>query len=131
MSLIEPTSMEQFAYFTRRIIDSGEAMVWVFKNKCPKCDEGIMEKPKDDKGKVKIRAKEYMCSNCKHVMEKKENDDKLIANIKYTCPYCKYKGELQVPFKRKKIDGIDTLRFQCQKCNKNIDVTKKMKSKKE
>ena len=27
-------------------------------------------------------------------------------------------------------EGANTLRFQCQKCNKNIDVTKKMKNKK-
>ena len=131
MSLIEPTSMEQCAYFTRRAIGNGQAMVWVFKNKCLKCKEGVMEKPKDDKGKTKIRAKEYVCSNCGHVVSKEENEEKSFANIKYTCPECKNEGELQTPFKRKKIDGADTLRFQCQKCNANIDVTKKMKKKKE
>jgi len=130
MSLIEPSSMEQCSYFTRRTIGKGQAMVWVFKNKCPKCDEGIMEKPKGENGKIKIRAKEYVCTNCGHVMDKEENEDKLFANIKYTCPHCNNKGELQIPFKRKKIKGVDTLRFQCQKCNENIDVTKKMKKKK-
>ena len=130
MSLIEPESIEECAYFTRRAIANGQVMVWVFKNKCPKCDEGVMEKPKDEKGKVKTRAKEYACSNCGHVMDKKENEEQLLANIKYTCPYCRNQGELQIPFKRKKIEGANTLRFQCQKCNKNIDVTKKMKNKK-
>ena len=33
-------------------------------------------------------------------------------------------------FKRKKIEGTDTFRFPCEKCKKNIDVTKKMKDKK-
>jgi|SRR3989338_5273882 len=131
MSLIEPTSMEQCAYFTRRIIGSGEVMAWVFKNKCPKCDEGVMEKPKDSKGKIKTRAKEYVCANCGYVMDKKENDEQLLANIKYGCPYCKNQGEVQIPFKRKKIDGVDALRFQCQKCNADIDVIKKMKNKKD
>ena len=47
MSLIEPESIEECAYFTRRAIGNGQVMVWVFKNKCPKCDEGVMEKPKE------------------------------------------------------------------------------------
>jgi predicted RNA-binding Zn-ribbon protein involved in translation (DUF1610 family) len=48
----------------------------------------------------------------------------------YTCPTCGFKGEYTGPFKRKKIEGTDTFRFQCSKCKANIDVTKKMKDKK-
>jgi DNA-directed RNA polymerase subunit RPC12/RpoP len=129
MALQEPTSMEQCSYFTRRNIGDGEVMVWVSKNKCDKCNEGIMEKPKE-KGKTKIRAKEYVCTSCGNIVEKAENEEKLFASIKYTCPKCRNQGELQVPFIRKKIQGAETLRFQCQKCNENIDVTKKMKKKK-
>ena len=49
------------------------------------------------------------------------------AIIKYTCPECKYEGEIQIPYKRKKIQGVDALVFNCQKCNAKIIITKKMK----
>ena len=32
-----------------------------------------------------------------------------------------------LPFKRKKVEGVATLRFPCEKCKGPIDVTKKMK----
>jgi len=61
----------------------------------------------------------------------------LTINIQYTCPYCGHTDELQTSFKRKKIQrlneetgkkqAIDAIRFQCSKCGKNIDITKKMK----
>ena len=134
MAIKEPESMDDLIYFTNRQLDHGNgyAKAWVYKGVCPKCRKGTMGKPKDEKtGKVKIRAKEYVCANCGYVMDKKENDEQLLANIKYGCPYCKNQGEVQIPFKRKKIDGVDALRFQCQKCNADIDVIKKMKNKKD
>ena len=128
MELKEPESTDECVYFTRRQIgDSGNAMVWVFKQNCPKCDKALMGKPKDEKGKVKIRAKEYVCPECGHTVEKKEYEESLTANAKYTCPSCGHQGAVQVPFKRKSIEGVQTLRFQCEQCNANIDVTKKMK----
>ena len=48
----------------------------------------------------------------------------------YKCPACGNAGEKQIQFKRKNIDGVQTLRFQCDKCKANIDVTKKMKERK-
>ena len=133
MKLIQPESMEECLYFTRRTIgENGSLFAWVYKQDCPECGKAKMGKPVDPKtGKAKIRAKEYVCSNCGNVVSKEENESKLFANIKYTCPHCKNKGELQIPFVRKKTQGVETLRFQCQKCNQNIDVTKKMKKKKE
>lgn len=126
--LKKPESMDECVYFTRRTIGNEKVMVWVFRELCPKCKKGVMGKPVE-KGKVKIRAKEYVCPECNHKIGNNEYEDGLTANIEYTCS-CGFKGEIQVPFKRKRIKGVETLRFQCQKCNKNIDVTKKMKQKK-
>lgn len=109
--------MDELVYYTRRDIDSGKAEVWVFREKCS-CGK-FPRKPK-------LRASEYVC-DCGKSHPKDSYEEKLIANIVYTCPKCRHSGEKQVPFKRKKIKGVDTLRFQCDKCGADIDVTKKMK----
>ncbi len=138
MPLKQPTSMDECVYFTRRVTGNGKAKVWVFKEKCPKCNNGTMGKPKNSKtGKPKIRAKEYVCTICNYTVDEKSYEDTLTASIEYTCPYCANEGEIQIPFKRKKVQifnetvqkkkAADSLRFQCQKCSKNIDITKKMK----
>src|SRR5574342_1207024 len=103
--------MEELIYFTNRSIDSGKARVWVFKELCPKCKKGMMGKPTDKSGKVLIRAKEYKCPNCGYTADKKGYEETLTANIQYTCPHCKHQGEAQIPFKRKKVMGVDSLRF--------------------
>ncbi len=131
MPLRKPESMDECVYFTQRTIgEDGFAMVWAFKKNCPKCSKAVMGKPKDKKGKVLMRAKEYVCPSCNYTAEKKEYEESLTASIEYTCPACKFSGEKEAPFKRKKIEGIETLRFQCDKCKANIDVTKKMRDKK-
>ena len=128
MVLKQPNSADECVYFTRRVFGDGKLVAWVFKNPCPKCGKSLMGKPVDKKtGKVSIRAKEYVCAACGNKAEKQAYEDTLTANISYTCPSCKNSGELQIPFKRKKVQGVDTLRFSCQKCKANIDVTKKMK----
>jgi len=137
MSLTKPELMDECIYFTRREIEDGEATAWVFKEKCKKCGKGLMGKPKDEKtGKIKIRAKEYVCPECGNTVEKKEYEESLTVNIEYVCPYCKFKGEIQIPFKRKKVqrikdngkkESVEVLRFQCGKCGKDIDITKKLK----
>ena len=129
MTLKQPTSMEELVYFTNRTIDNGKVKVWVFRKECPKC-KTLMGKPKDKKGKVMTRAKEYVCYKCNYKEEKQAYENSLIANIEYICPNCNFKGEIKIPFKRKNIDGVQTLRFQCEKCSSNIDITKKMKEKK-
>ena len=131
MTLKEPKSMEECVYFTNRTIGKGKATAWVCKEMCPKCKKVLMGKPRDKSGKVRIRAKEYVCQSCGFTIGKQEFEDTLTANISYICPNCSFKGEAQIPFKRKKIDGIDTLRLQCAKCSGNIDITKKMKQKSE
>lgn len=119
--------MENLVYFTRRKIDGGSAFAYVYRQKCPKCGKALMGKPRGDKGEVKIRAKEYVCPECGHSVEKKAYEESLMANIIYECPKCKNKGEIQIPFKRKKVKGVDALKFSCEKCGQEILVTKKMK----
>ncbi len=128
MSFELPTDMEELIYFTRRKINDGRAIAWVEKQTCTKCNKGLMEKPRDPKtGKPKIRATIYTCNNCGFEEEKKLHEEKLFAKVIYTCPHCSEKGEQEVPFKRKTIQGVQTLRIKCHACSGNIDITKKMK----
>ncbi|OYT32822.1 hypothetical protein DRJ22_00375 [Candidatus Woesearchaeota archaeon] len=128
MTLRKPKSMEECVYYTKRDIGKGKVTAWVFRGKCPKCGKGLMGKPKDPKtGQPKIRAKEYICENCGYTVPKQEYEETLTANIEYTCPHCSYSGEKQIPFKRKKVKGVDSLVFECDKCGKKILITKKMK----
>lgn len=137
MPLQLPSSMNECVYFTRRSAGEGRIIAWVLKNDCPKCKKSVMGKPKDEKGKVKIRAKEYLCENCLYKVPLQEYEDSLTTNIQYVCSHCRHQGEIQIPFQRKKVKIFDeeeaksktvnVLRFQCQKCRQNIDITKKMK----
>ncbi|MEM4336934.1 MAG: hypothetical protein QXG86_02935 [Candidatus Woesearchaeota archaeon] len=119
--------IEKLVYFTKRKIDAGSVFVYVYRQKCPKCKKSLMGKPKNEKGEVKIRAKEYVCDSCGYAVEKKKYEEELKTNIIYECPKCKYHGEIQIPFKRKKIKGVDALKFNCEKCGFEFIVTKKMK----
>ncbi|MEM3374789.1 MAG: hypothetical protein QXE31_06280 [Candidatus Woesearchaeota archaeon] len=127
MALQVPESMDELVYWTSRAIGNGKVKAWVYREQCPKCKKALMGKPKDKKGKVLIRANYYECPECHHKIDKKEYEDTLTANIIYTCPKCNYEGEIQIPFKRKKYQGVEALIFQCQKCNEKIPITKKMK----
>ena len=128
MALRQPESMDECVYFTRRSIGKGNVVCWAFKENCPKCGKAKMSKPKDSKtGAVKIRAKEYVCPECNHTVEKVEYEDTLTANISYTCMHCQHKGETTIPFKRKTFEGAKALVFQCEKCKGKIPITKKMK----
>ena len=127
--LKKPNSMDECVYYTLRDIGNGEITVWVFKQLCPKCKKAMMGKPAEG-GKVKIRAKEYVCPACNYTVEKEKYEETLTANAEYTCPECRFKGEAQVPFKRKSVEGTKAIRFVCGKCGAKIDVTQKMKEKK-
>ena len=60
MALREPVSMDECVYFTNRNIGKGKIRAWVFRENCPKCNKGLMGKPRDSKtGKAKIRTEEY------------------------------------------------------------------------
>ena len=123
-----PDSMEKLIYWTNRTIGEGKAACWVYKQDCPKCGKAKMGKPVDGKtGKVKIRAKEYVCPGCGYTVEKSEYEDTLEAEVDYTCPHCKKHGGVRAPFIRKNIKGVKTLRVNCESCGGDIDITKKMK----
>jgi len=121
--------IDRVIYYTQRKIGNGRAAAWIYRQKCAKCKKGLMGKPRDSDGHVKIRAKEYVCPDCGYSVEKKEYEEGLAANIEYVCPKCGNKGEIQIPFKRKKVQGMDALKFSCGKCGETILVTKKMKEK--
>lgn len=125
--LKKPESMEEVIYFTRRAIGDGKIMAWTSKEMCPECNKALMGKPVDDKGNVKIRAKEYVCPECNNTAEKKEYEETLTLNVEYTCPHCKHESEAQTPFKRKSYQGVKAFVFKCESCGKDIPITKKMK----
>ena len=138
MVLKEPTSMEECVYFTNRNLgEKGKIKGWVYRQNCPKCGKALMGKPRGSDGKIKIRATEYVCPACKYTAQKEEYEDTLTFEGKYTCPHCENQGEVQTSFERKKVKvfdeekqkavAVETVRFPCSKCGKNIDVTKKMK----
>jgi len=138
MAVKEPQSMDELVYFTKRAIGEGSATAWVYRGKCPKCKKGLMSKPINPKtGKVKIRAKEYVCSECGHIEEKEEFEKTLTVEVKYLCPHCKADGDATAPFVRKKVSRkdpdsgkrtvVEVIRVSCSKCAGNIDITKKMK----
>jgi len=138
MTLKEPESMSECIYFTNRVVKEGYIQAWVFKEECPKCKKSLMGKPKNPKtGRPKIRSTEYVCDSCGHKEEKQEHEERLICNIKYKCPYCGNEDETQVPFIRKRVsrfneekgkkETVEAVVFDCSKCKKRIEVTKKMK----
>jgi len=127
----EPESMEECLYFTNRTLEEGkgQAMAWVFKSDCPECGKVKMGKPVDPKtGKVKIRAKEYICPECGHIVPKEEFESTMTMNIKYTCPFCSNEGEATTEYQLKSYKGVKAYIFECSKCKEKIGVTKKMKA---
>jgi predicted RNA-binding Zn-ribbon protein involved in translation (DUF1610 family) len=126
MSFKIPDSMDECLYFTRRTLNNdGRVMAWVERKDCISCGKAKMGKPVD-KGKIKIRATEYICPACGASEEKKAHEESCTVKIIYTCPYCKNQGETTAPYKRKKFEGVDAVIFECQKCSEKIGITKKM-----
>ena len=87
MALKVPQSMDECIYFTNRSIDDGEVTAWVYRKDCPKCKKAKMGKPVE-KGKVKTRAKEYVCPQCGYEEDKQEHEESLKLEAAYTCPKC-------------------------------------------
>jgi predicted RNA-binding Zn-ribbon protein involved in translation (DUF1610 family) len=133
MALKEPESVDECVYFTRRKLEGdGQVVAWVFKGKCPACKQALMGKPTDPStGSIKIRAKEYVCPKCGHMMTKDEYEPTLTCNIQYTCPNCSHKGEKQTPYQRKSFQGTKAIVFDCDACGTKIPITKKMAKTKE
>src|SRR3990167_2489237 len=102
MLLKQPQSMDECLYFSNRSIDNGQVKAWVYRKLCPKCKKAKMGKPVE-KGKVKIRANDYVC------------------------PACGKDGEGTTPYQRKKYQGIQSYLIVCQHCQEKRPVTKKLK----
>lgn len=129
MALQIPNAMGECIYFTRRVTpEIGKIIAWVERQRCPKCEKGMMAKPLDEKkGTFKTRAKEYVCGACGHSVEKAAYEATLTCSIIYTCPTCGHSGETQVPFRRRSWNGVKAIVYQCGKCDAKLGVTKKMR----
>jgi predicted RNA-binding Zn-ribbon protein involved in translation (DUF1610 family) len=135
----EPESMDECVYFTRRQIgEKGFVVAWAYRKNCPKCKKSIMGKPKNPKtGKPKIRAKEYTCYECGFTEDLDEHVKDMKLSVNYTCPKCEHKGDIEIPYKRKKVrrldpesgkkKGVDAFVVDCSKCGEQILITKKLK----
>ncbi len=126
-----PNSMNECIYFTNRTIGSGKVMAWVYKKECPECKKSKMGKPVV-KGKVKIRATEYVCPECGHKEEKKEHEESLTLEAVYTCPNCSKEGEgtteyIRKSFKASNGKSVKAYIIECSSCNQKIPITKKLK----
>ena len=134
MGLEIPEDMDDLFYFSRRALGSegkGKAMAWVYKPECDKCHKAKMGKPVDPKtGKVKIRAKEYVCPECGNTMPKEELEPLCTMEISFTCPECGKDGEATTPYKLKTFEGVKAYVFECSSCNKKLGISKKMKASK-
>ena len=123
MSLRMPESMEECLYFTNR----GDTLAWVYRKECPKCKKAKMGKPVV-KGKVKTRAKEYVCPECGYEEEKIEHEESLELQSKYTCPECGKEGESSCQYIRKNYKGVQAFVIECEHCHCQIPLTKKLKA---
>ena len=127
MALKQPESMDELLYFTRRTIEpKGRVMAWAFKKTCPECGKALMGKPVEN-GKVKVRAKEYVCPGCGHREDKKEHEKDVALNVQYTCPSCGHQAGTTTEYKRRTFKGVPAFVVQCEGCGEKIPVTKKMK----
>jgi hypothetical protein len=126
MTLTIPTTMKDCLYFTNRVTDNGQILAWVYKKECPKCKKARMGKPVV-KGKIKIRAKVYVCPACEHEEEKEEHEASCIIEVKYDCPHCGKAGESTGPYVRKTYKGVKSYLVECEHCKEKIAITKKLK----
>ncbi|MBS3120525.1 hypothetical protein J4420_02325 [Candidatus Woesearchaeota archaeon] len=122
MVLHMPQSMDECLYFTNREY----ILAWVYRKECPECHKARMGKPVE-KGKVKTRAKEYVCPSCGFTEQLQEHEESLNLEAQYTCPSCHKKGESTVPYKRKVFKGVLSYVVECQHCGEKMPLTKKLK----
>jgi len=137
MALKQPNSADECLYFTRRETEDGASIIaWVYKKDCPKCKKAKMGKPVV-KGKVKIRADIYVCPSCGYTEQETPHEESCMMEVIYTCPKCKFNGEITIPYIRKKAKRFDIAKqkkvaieafiFECAKCKEIIYITKKLK----
>jgi transcription elongation factor Elf1 len=121
-----PKSANEVIYFTNRTFPNGWIKGWTHRKDCPKCGKAKMGKPVE-KGKVKIRATEYVCPECKYSEEKQTHEESLTLEAQYKCPHCGKEGESSTPYKRKAYMGVPSYVVECQHCGEKIALTKKLK----
>ena len=123
----EPTSMDELIYFSRRTLEpKGRVMAWAYKKECPSCHQALMGKPVE-KGKVKIRATEYVCPQCGYTESKAEHEKSLILCATYDCPACDHHGTTTTSYVPKTYKGVKARVIVCENCGEKIAITKKMK----
>ena len=129
MAVTPPKSMNEVYYHTIRAYpDGGRVRAWAYRVKCPKCEEGTVGKPFDEKsGKYKIRSKDFVCNKCDYQTTKEEAEEMAELQAVYTCPHCGKEGEYSGPYKRKSFQGVQSYIVVCEHCNEKIPLTKKMK----
>ena len=127
MTLKKPSSMEECLYFTNRSIGDGYAIAWVYRKECPKCKKGRLGKPIKKNGKVDKKADYYECPLCKYQETNEQVENTVKLEVQYKCPHCGNEGETTTEYKRKTFEGVPSYVFECQKCNKKIGITKKLK----
>ena len=123
----KPESMDECVYFTRREIGEGKAMAWIFRKKCDKCQEGLMIKPLNKRGKPDKKSPIYVCNKCNQEEDNESVESSYIVHIEYTCPNCKHEGQTTSEYKRISFKGIPSYVFECDNCHEKLGVTKKMK----
>jgi len=130
MSLREPESAEEVVYFTNRALENdGRLKAWAYRVCCPKCEKALMGKPVE-KGKIKRRAKYYVCPECGYDETDKDHEKRLTIEVIYKCPHCSSEGETTTEYKRRTFQGVASYVFKCVSCGQKIGITKKMKTKK-
>ena len=127
MQLKKPNNVEECLYFTNRSIGEGFAVAWVYRPVCEKCNKGRMGKPLKKDGKPMRKAEYYECPECKHQVPNEELEAKLKVEIEYQCPHCGNQGMTVTECERVTFEGVKAYVFECEKCNKKIGITKKMK----
>ena len=130
MELKKPDSMDECLYFTNRIMGEGYATAWVYRKMCPKCKKDRLGKPLKKNGKTDKKAPYYDCKKCGYQENNDEVEKNLDLEIEYKCQHCGNEGMTTSKYERKTFEGIPSYVFSCEKCNKTIGLTKKMKERK-
>jgi len=128
MELKKPNSMDECLYFTNRALgDEGFAVAWVYRKECPECKKGRLGKPLKKDGKPDKKSPNYECPECKHQESNEEVEASLRVEIEYKCPHCGNESMTTTEHERVTFEGAKAFVFTCEKCDKKIGITKKMK----
>lgn len=127
-----PETMDELLYFTNRRLPDGTKILAVVERKdCPECGKEKMGKPINEKtGKVKTRAKEYVCPNCGHEEPKKAHEESLELDIQYTNSEQTEVKRTKTPYKRRTWKGMKSFVFENEFTGERMGITKRLKTKK-